>query len=128
MKLSLSHLKAVKARNFASTCHKIWEICLVLDWRSSAYKCRCEYPNFANALFFMYLNTNITSNNFMLNFSSPKLVDIKHKFKMACFNFEHLHVYQIAVDTRLIFILVESLKYCQKLYENVYFVPLQETL
>ena len=58
----------------------------------------------------------------MLNFSSPKLVDIKHKFKMAYFNFEHL--YQIAVDTRLIFILVESLKYCQKLYENVYFVPL----
>ena len=52
----------------------------------------------------MYLNTNITSNNFMMNFSSPKLVDIKHKFKMACFNFEHLHVYQIAVDTRLIFI------------------------
>ena len=51
--------------------------------------------------FFMYLNTDITSNNFMLNFSSPKLVDIKHKFKMACFNFEHL--YQIAVDTRLIF-------------------------
>ena len=40
---------------------------------------------------------------------------------MACFNFEHL--YQIAVDTRLIFILVESLKYCQKLYENIYFVP-----
>ena len=62
----------------------------------------------------------------MLNFSSPKLVDIKHKFKMACFNFEHL--YQIVVDTRLILILVDSLKYCQKLYENVYFVPLQETL
>ena len=62
----------------------------------------------------------------MLNFSSPKLVDIKHKFKMACSNFEH--PYQTAVDTRLIFILVESLKYCQKLYENVYFVPLQETL
>ena len=40
--------------------------------------------------FFMYLNTNITSNNFMLNISSPKLVDIKHKFKMACFNFEHI--------------------------------------
>ena len=74
----------------------------------------------------MYLNTNITSNNFMLNFSSPKLVDIKHKFKMACFNFEHL--YQIAVDTRLTFVMVESLKYCQKLCENVYFVPLQETL
>ena len=74
----------------------------------------------------MYLNTNITSNNFMLNFSSPKLVDIKHKFKMACFNFEHL--YQIVVDTSLIFIMVESLKYCQKLYENVYFVPLQETV
>ena len=99
VKLSVSHLKAVKAWNFASTCHKIWEICLVLDWRNSAY--RCEYPDFANALFFMYLNTNITSNNFMLNFSSPKLVDTKHKFKMACFNFEHL--YQIAVDTRLIF-------------------------
>ena len=47
----------------------------------------------------------------MLNLSSPKLVDIKHKFKMACFNFEHL--YQIAVDTRLILILVDSLKYCQ---------------
>ena len=62
----------------------------------------------------------------MLNFSSPKLVDIKHKFKMACFNFEHLC--QIAVDTSLIFIMVESLKYCQKLYENVYFVPLQEAL
>ena len=62
----------------------------------------------------------------MLNFSSPKLVDIKHKFKMGCFNFEHL--YQIAVDTRLFFIIVESLKYCQKLYENVYFVSLQETL
>ena len=77
-------------------------------------------------VFFMYLNTNITSNNLMLNFSSPKLVDIKHKFKMACFNFEHL--YQIVVDTRLILILVDSLKYCQKLYENVYFVPLQETL
>ena len=76
--------------------------------------------------FCMYLNTNITSNNFMLNFSSPKLVDIRHKFKMAYFNFEHL--YQIAVDTRLIFIVVESLKYCQKLYENVYFVPLQEIL
>ena len=76
--------------------------------------------------FFMYLNTNITSNNLMLNLSSPKLVDIKHKFKMACFNFEHL--YQIAVDTRLILILVDSLKYCQKLYENVCFVPLQETL
>ena len=74
----------------------------------------------------MYLNTNITSNNLMLNFSSTKLVDIRHKFKMACFNFEHL--YQIAVDTRLILIMVESLKYCQKLYENVYFVPLQETL
>ena len=26
------------------------------------------------------------------------------------------------MDTRLIFIMVESLKYCQKLYENVYFV------
>ena len=77
---------------------------------------------------FLCISTLISpvSNNFMLNFSSPKLVDIKHKFKMACFNFEHL--YQIAVDTRLIFILVESLKYCQKLYENVYFVPLQETL
>ena len=74
----------------------------------------------------MYLNTNITSNNLMLNFSSPKLVDIKHKFKMACFDFEHL--YQRAVDTMFIFIMVESLKYCQKLYENVYFVPLQETL
>ena len=74
----------------------------------------------------MYLNTNITSNNLMLNFSSTKLVDIRHKFRMACFNFKHL--YQIAVDTRLIFIMVESLKYCQKLYENVYFVPLQETL
>ena len=74
----------------------------------------------------MYLNTSITSNNLMLNFLSPKLVDIKHKFKMACFNFEHL--YQIAVGTRLSFIMVESLKYCQKLYENVYFVPLQETL
>ena len=74
----------------------------------------------------MYLNTNIASNNLMLNFSSPKLVDIKHKFKMACFDFEHL--YQIAVDTMFIFIMVESLKYCQKLYENVYFVPLQETL
>ena len=74
----------------------------------------------------MYLNTNITSNNFLLKFSSPKLVDIKHKFKMTCFNFEHL--YQVAVDTRLIFIMIESLKYCQKLYENVYFVPLQETL
>ena len=45
---------------------------------------------------------------------------------MACFDFEHL--YQIAVDTMVIFIMVESLKYCQKLYENVYFVPLQETL
>ena len=74
----------------------------------------------------MYLNTNITSNNLMLNFSSPKLVDIKHKFKMACFNFERL--YQKAVDTMLIVIMVESLKYCQTLYENVYFVPLQETL
>ena len=53
---------------------------------------------------FMYLNINITSNNLVLSFSSPKLVDIKHEFKMACFNFEHL--YQIAVDTRLIFIMV----------------------
>ena len=78
----------------------------------------------------MYLNTNITSNNFMLNFPSPKLVDIKHKFKMACFNFEHFNISNSGglLDTRLIFIMVESLKYCQKLYENVYFVPLQETL
>ena len=68
-------------------------------------------------LFFMYLDTNITSNNLMLNFSSPKLVGIKHKFRMACFNLEHL--YQIAVDTRLIFIMVESLKYCQKLQETL---------
>ena len=43
---------------------------------------------------------------------------------MACFNFEHL--YQIAVDTNVI--MVKYLKYCQKLYENVYFVPLLETL
>ena len=45
---------------------------------------------------------------------------------MACFNFEHL--YQKAVDTMLIVIMVESLKYCQKLFENVYFESLVETL
>ena len=38
----------------------------VWSWRSSAY--RCKYLNFANVLFLMYLNTNISSNNLLLNF------------------------------------------------------------